>query len=287
MSDNTILIPEFLQAEQQDSFAVLAAACTFICETSCEPDYEGCGTCQICQDSCQKACQSGQCGTCQTSQGPTYIAATFSVTATTSKGATIYVTLGSGYSQFRIFVRLTSDANSVVYDQTVTRTSSFSYSISGLSPSTNYTINVCSVATSQSEWATARTFTTNAGVAQWSWTTSNGSASAIQTVAMYNAINGTRQLDGLSFLVWNDLCDKVNETAVTAGDSWLTSWGTLSATKMSSSSKALTAQRFNALKNNIGARISTGVQDAGIDSPIYWENFLTLATKLNAWISRI
>jgi len=104
---------------------------------------------------------------------------------------------------------------------------------------------------------------------------------------MYNAINGTRQLDGLSFLVWNDLCDKVNETAVTAGDSWLTSWGTLSATKMSSSSKALTAQRFNALKNNIGARISTGVQDAGIDSPIYWENFLTLATKLNAWISRI
>lgn len=124
-------------------------------------------------------------------------------------------------------------------------------------------------------------------VTPWSWTASNGSASPAQTIAMYNAINGTRQLDGLSYLVWNDLCDKVNETAIASGDAWLTNWGTLSATKMSSGNKSLTAQRFNALKNNVGARESTGIQDVGVDSPIYWEYFLTIATKLNTWISSL
>lgn len=287
MADETILIPSFLSADV--SYTTLSSSCTFVCETSCEEDYEGCDDCERCENACQVTCQDCQddeCDSCESVQ-TSYIAASFSITGVSSSGVTIYVTLGSGYTQFRIFVRLASDSSSSVYDQTVTKSSSFSYTISGLDASNNYAINVCSISSAQSEWADAQTFTTSASISQWSWTSSNGSASSAQTVAMYNAINGTRQLDGLSYLVWNDLCDKVNDAAVASGDAWIITWGTLSSTKMSSSNKSLTAQRFNALKNNIGARQSTGISDVSSGDPIYWEYFTTLTEKLNSWISSI
>lgn len=200
VNEKKILIPEFLQTEQ-DSYAVLAAACEFICETSCEPDYEGCGWCQLhecvcqtCQGGCQ-GCQSGQCGVCQISQGPT--------------------------------------------------------------------------------------------ITPWSWTSSNGSASTALTTNAHTAVISGGYLSDFSYLVWNDLCDKVNATAIAAGDAWIVNWGTLAATKMSSSNKNMTAVRFNALKNNIGARVSTGILDVEKGATIYGSYFITLATKLNTWINSL
>jgi hypothetical protein len=287
MADETILIPPFLSADV--SYTTLSSSCTFVCETSCEEDYEGCDDCERCENACQVTCQDCQddeCDSCESVQ-TSYIAASFSITGVSSSGVTIYVTLGSGYTQFRIFVRLASDSSSSVYDQTVTKSSSFSYTISGLDASNNYAINVCSISSAQSEWADAQTFTTSASISQWSWTSSNGSASSAQTQKAYTAVSSRGLLSDFSYLVWNDLCDLVSDAAVASGDAWITTWGTLSFTKMSSGNKTITAQRFNALKNNIDSRISTGIQDMEPGDIIYGKYFTTLTASLNSWISSI
>lgn len=121
-------------------------------------------------------------------------------------------------------------------------------------------------------------------VEPWSWSNSNGSASASQTRAAYSAIQNNGSLDNFSYLVWNDMVDKVKEVLDATGDSWNNRYASYSATKMSSSDKRLTAARFNSLRHNIGTHYSTGITDVYRGDTIYGWYFTTLANCLNSWI---
>ena len=129
-----------------------------------------------------------------------------------------------------------------------------------------------------------------AGIAPWDWFTSNGAASAAQTEAAYNAVNGKGLVTDFNYLVWNDLVDKIYEAASFVGDGWDTqsnAFTTYASTKMSTSDKVLTAKRFNAVRWNIGLHYSTGLKDVYPGDTVYGSYFITLADCLNAWIDSI
>lgn len=124
-------------------------------------------------------------------------------------------------------------------------------------------------------------------VERWSWTGSNGSASAAQTRTAYTAVTVRGPTTDFSYLVWNDLVDKVNETAEAAGSSWSTLYATLSQARMTSSDKMLTAKRFNALRQNIGSHISTGIPEVSKGDTVKGSWFVILTEKLNQWIDKL
>lgn len=114
-------------------------------------------------------------------------------------------------------------------------------------------------------------------IAPWSWSDSNGSASADQTKLAYKAITEKGAVSNFSYLVWNDLCDKAQE-CVNRSDG---EWGTYKTAKMSGTDKAMTAVRFNALGNLLGlSSVSRGDKVMG-------SYFLSIATALNNWISTL
>ena len=136
-----------------------------------------------------------------------------------------------------------------------------------------------------------KTFSTTAStdkpevqVSKWSWNSSNGSASASETQRAYNALFDNGKLSDFSYKVWNDLCDKVYEVIEAAGVNWHTNYGSFSSTKMSASNRELTAAKFNALRYNIGSRVSTGIQEVNKGDIVYGWYFTTLARCLNEWI---
>lgn len=160
------------------------------------------------------------------------------------------------------------------------------YTFTGLDPGTSYDVLVSITAPG---WTITveldTTVETDApAVEPWSWSNSNGSASASQTRAAYNAIRSNGSLDNFSYLVWNDMVDKVKEVLDATGDSWNNRYASYSATKMSSSDKRLTATRFNSLRHNIGTHYSTGITDVYRGDTIYGWYFTTLANCLNSWI---
>lgn len=118
----------------------------------------------------------------------------------------------------------------------------------------------------------------------WSWSTSNGSASALQTKAAYSAIMNKGSLSDFSYLVWNDMVDKVKEILDATGGTWDSRFASYSATRMSFSDKKLTATRFNSLRYNIGIRYSTGIDTVYSGDIVYGWYFTTLANCINNWI---
>lgn len=129
---------------------------------------------------------------------------------------------------------------------------------------------------------------------QWSWSASNGFATAAQTQLAYNAIIGKGAISNFSYLVWNDLCDKVQECITREGGSWLTVCGlngsytpTYANAKMSSTDKTLTAARFNAVRGNIGSRVSTGISPVVTGDKVLGSYFTACTTALNTWINQL
>ena len=127
-------------------------------------------------------------------------------------------------------------------------------------------------------------------VKPWDWNASNGKASASVTKAAYTAITKRGATTNFSYLVWNDLVDKVLEALKAEGDSWNTNSSKYlgsDSTKMSPSDKVLTASRFNALRWNIGRYYSTGITDRSKGQQVLGSYFTTLADALNSWIATI
>lgn len=85
----------------------------------------------------------------------------------------------------------------------------------------------------------------------WTWYGSNGSASASQTQQAYTAISNKQVTTNFSYLVWNDMVDKVNEILVAKKYGWSSAYASINATKMSYYDKTLTATRFNSLRYNL------------------------------------
>lgn len=120
---------------------------------------------------------------------------------------------------------------------------------------------------------------------EWDWSISNGSATAAQTQKAYTAITSRGAVSDFSYLVWNDLVNKVNDVKAEVGVSWNTKYLSLSNTLMTSSSKTLTADRFNSLRYNIGIHESTELYDVYTGDEVYGWYFTTLTDALNTWIA--
>lgn len=215
---------------------------------------------------------------------------TISYTDTTIKFSVTGLTSGQ---EVRFYVRYEpapSDGSAVVDESYTTSSSTLTKTFSGLTPNTEYACNVGIVVSGVAIFGTTQYFTTNeaeVSLDPWSWTSSNGSASTTLMKAAYTAVTTKGALSDFSYLVWNDMVDKVKAVLDATGLSWSSNYATYSATKMSSSDKELTAKRFNSLRFNIGSHYSTGISDVSSGDVVYGSYFITLASSLNSWIGQI
>ncbi len=169
--------------------------------------------------------------------------------------------------------------------------SSDTKSFTNLSPSTQYTVKVV-IKYSGGTLATLTSYVYTdepsfAIPGKWYWGQSNGSATASQTQAALDALVGKEPTSNFSYLVWNDLVDKAYEVVSASGDSWDNSYATYASTKMTSSSKVLTASRFNSLRFNVGSHYSTGIAEVSTGDQVKANYFTTIANSINLWIDTL
>ena len=203
-----------------------------------------------------------------------------------------YVAHGDNYTTVALALNLPKGAYRTSSDTTdTTQTVSASFLKTGQHYKVRaFIVNSDGEVSETSDWIDVYTGTT---LSPWSWTSSNGDATAAQTKAAYNAVyNGGKKSGGsvsdFSYLVWNDMCAKVQEIFDYAGNgSWSSTYATYNNTRMTSSSKTLTAKRFNSLRFNIGSYVSTGISEVSSGDVVKGEYFLTLAECLNEWISTV
>ena len=179
----------------------------------------------------------------------------------------------------RVFVRLASDTTNTTVDQTITATStSLTKVFSGLLPATNYVMNV---QIDGGSWLGSVSFTTGSAVSAWSWSKSNGSATAAQTSKFYSVLIGGAQTSGnLSYLVWNDLVDKVHSVLYAYGLSWDSTYASKDNTKVKAGS-TLSAAIYNSLRNNMNRIKATNLPVGTKNSQVYGKYITGLADAIN------
>ena len=169
--------------------------------------------------------------------------------------------------------------------------SSFSKTISGLDPDTTYywDAQLGYIANNTITWTNytdSGKFTTDSesiNVKQWSWTSSNGSATAAQTRSAYNVLMGTVTTNNFNHKVWNDFVDKVSEMklAVTGYD-WDVGNRNLAKSKCYvSKGDTLSAAIYNSVRYNIGSISSTGISDVDSGDKLTGYHIIHLADVLN------
>ena len=164
------------------------------------------------------------------------------------------------------------------------------FTFSGLKSDTQYDIEVSIMGDSWNGWTTPVTISKSAwtdesetvSVEPWSWHKSNGSATRSQTEDAYDALVDRKGTAKFSYLVWNDMVDKVKEIRDAHKWTWNKSAPlSYQGTKMSSSNKILTADRFNSLRLNIGDKAATGINSVSKGDKVQAWYFTTLANKMN------
>ena len=218
--------------------------------------------------------------------------ASYTITSHTNSSVSILVTNLASGDGVDVIVRIDADPDDRTYFEFHTAmTSTFSLTVSGLSPKTTYAVNVRHRPGGSEDgmyWIGKQTFTTKSSdIALWSWTESNGNATASQTSTAYKAITSKGNLSDFSYLVWNDMCAKVLEILNATNNSWDTTYASYSNTLMSASDKNMTARRFNSLRYNIGLRYATGMYTVSTGDIIYGDYFTTLMSKVNGWIDSL
>lgn len=210
--------------------------------------------------------------------------ASFKISSYTDSSVTIAVTGIQSGQTIRFYVR-EDPGNTTAADKSYTASATYmTRTLSGLSPDTDYACNV----KVDDSWIGTQYFTTESAsilVEEWSWSSSNGTATSSQTSKALSAVKNKGSLLNFSYLVWNDLVDKVKEVQEAKGKSWMTKYASYGATKMSSSDKQLTATRFNSLRYNIGYYYSTGIPEVSKGDIVYGYYFTTLANCINQWIA--
>lgn len=198
-----------------------------------------------------------------------------------STSVTFNITGLSRGQELYFVVRLSSSSSNLVDNYDTANRSSFSKTFTGLSPNTKYACNVRVDGT----WLGAKNFTTEKSkIAKWDWNKSNGNATATETRNALDALTGKKSTNNFSYEVWNDLCQKVKDILDDYGLTWSTYYTSYNRTLMSSSDKVLTAARFNALRQNIGSHVATGINEVKTGDTVYGWYFTTLANKINEWI---
>ena len=150
-------------------------------------------------------------------------------------------------------------------------------------------IRACSGSESGSSrfWILSPSEPTQSSIKKWSWTSSNGDATDAETSDAYYAVKNRTRVTDFSYVVWNDMVDKVKEILDEIGESWDTTYTTFGNAKISYANKTLTADKFNSLRSNIGNNFSTGIAKVWRGDVVYGSYFLTLADCINAWIDTI
>lgn len=191
-----------------------------------------------------------------------------------------------GYQYFEY--RLT-DSNGVTHSSG--KLTSTSYSCGGLQENSTYTVSVLVSKSSSGPWSKmTRTFTTTS-LTLWSWEQSNGYlsnlsgyASAEQTKKAYKAITTQGLLSDFSYLVWNDMVNKVYQIKFELDTVWDSTYASYESTKMSVWDKAVTSKRIRSLYINIGATIekaNAGDPIAGgiFEVATFWINYIISSIK--------
>ncbi len=206
-----------------------------------------------------------------------------------STATTVTVTvIDSGdyrYFKFSIY----DSSHNVIEEDTRYRTTTSRF-YENLSPNTKYYV-YCSYSSNGStadDTLSDYIYTQELSVDLWDWESSNGSATASQTLKAYNAVTNKGNVSDFSYKVWNDMCYKVYEIRSTLGAwAWDTQYLSYDDTLMSSADKVLTAKRFNSLKYNIGSLYSTGISDVSTGDKVYGSYFTTLMDVVNEWIGTL
>lgn len=132
-----------------------------------------------------------------------------------------------------------------------------------------------------------RVITVGAAPPLWSWEASNGNASAAQTNAAYSAVNANGFVNNFSYMVWNDMVDKVKAVLDVIGENWDGMYATYDNTKILADDRTLTAAKFNSLRRNVGNHVSTGIGEKSTSDTVYGHYFTTITDCLNSWIQTI
>lgn len=278
-----------ISCEAQDGCGTICqVTCTSSCETVCET-----AVCQTyCQSNCQENGQSTCISYCQTNcQGCMTACEASKQTYTASVGVTFDANGGSVSPTYRsgsitttsqwgayvsiVFPTPTRSGYTFLYwllDGYTTQYSAGTNDIWGDVGGSSYT--------ARAQW--------KASMSQWSWYSSNGSATAAQTQQFYNVLCGTALPEnGFSYLVWNDLVDKAQAvvSAAKPGVGW-TNYGGLSSSGCKvSAGETFSAAKYNCVRYNLGSIISTGISDKYSGDEIKGYYITTLTDTINSIIN--
>ena len=169
--------------------------------------------------------------------------------------------------------------------------------VSGLAPNTNYTVSAQlgfytgSTPTWLSLYAEGsfRTAAAAPEVDYWSWTASNGAATAAQTRNAYSILQGDLPADNFSHNVWNDLVNKAAEVRTARGYSWDTVSGkyySVANCKVSAGN-VLTAKVYNSVRYNLGSIIAVGFADVSPGDELTGYHIARLAEVINLIIDTL
>jgi len=120
----------------------------------------------------------------------------------------------------------------------------------------------------------------------WDWNASNGSASAAKTNQFYRVLTGQAlPEDGFSYLVWNDLVDKVAEVVEAYGGTWYPYSGYGKNGCKVRSGDTFSASKYNEVRVQIGSILSTGISDRSEGDEIQGRYITVLTDNINTIIS--
>lgn len=173
--------------------------------------------------------------------------------------------------------------------------STFTQKVTGLAPATTYDWTAqlgYVVAGAGIVWLPTYTngkLTTLAGaVTPWSWTASNGAATAAQTQTAHQILLGQRTADDLHHSVWNDLVDKVSAMRTAKGLGWDAGAGYLPAAGCKvSAGEALSAAKYNSVRYNVGSVKGTGISDMAPGAEVKGYHVTKVVDVLNEIIAAL
>ena len=120
----------------------------------------------------------------------------------------------------------------------------------------------------------------------WRWEVSNKNASVAQTQAAYNAISNRGSVSDFPHLVWNDIVDKLKDVIDYVGAVWFSEYASYENAKMNAYDRVLTANRYNALVDNLDQYLSAldyiGYKNPG--NEVKGWDISALTTTINVWI---
>lgn len=223
-----IPVPEFLAKRLRSDVSLLASSCSFYCESNCEPAYETCGACEVCESTCQNSCQTTCEGACQDEcelQGQVPSGAYIDFMSVSGTSIKVRLAGLDTTSQSNMGTSNTPRHNSykisVIGDQRTLSKGSGGYSGSttynGLSPNTKYhfvaTVSFTSN-TGVTSNVTIEDYCTTLGYDPFDWTYAGLNPST------GNHVSGSTKLQGYGLYVtaveWNELVGNVNEVCGTS-----------------------------------------------------------------------